>query len=177
VLVGQLTGGAIAARFADHQSHLVSRLVLVVPFGLAPFEPTPEFHAVLMGYLSRPSGDSHDELWRHCVRDLDGLRDRMGLGWTAMREYNLDLARTPAVAEAQRTLLDEFGLPAIPPQVLARIAAPTTLIWGRHDSIVRLPVAEAASRRYGWPLHILDDAGNEPALEAPDAFLAAAFGT
>ena len=40
----------------------------------------------------------------------------------------------------------------IPPAQLARIAVPTTLIRGRHDRLVRLGVAQAASARYGWPL-------------------------
>jgi pimeloyl-ACP methyl ester carboxylesterase len=68
-------------------------------------------------------------------------------------------------------LMEEFAARPIPEATLARIAVPTTLIWGRHDSIVPLSVAEAASARYGWPLQVVENAGNEPALEAPDAFL------
>ena len=62
---------------------------------------------------------------------------------------------------------------AIPSQELARIAVPTTLIWGRHDVGVRLSVAEAASARYGWPLHVIDNARDDPAIEQPTAFLSA----
>ncbi len=90
-----------------------------------------------------------------------------------MKSYNLDRARTPSVSEAQGTLIELFGMSAIPPERLDTIAVPTTLIWGRHDSIVRLSIGEAASSRYGWPLHVVENAGNEPALEAPDAFLQA----
>lgn len=43
VLMGQLIGGAIAARFAADNPGRVERLLLVVPFGLEPFAPTPEF--------------------------------------------------------------------------------------------------------------------------------------
>lgn len=172
VLVGHLTGGAIAARFASSYGHLVSSLVLVTPTGLAPFEPTPEFGAVLSGYLAGPTGDTHDELWRACVRDLDALRTRMGDEWEDMRSYNLDRVRIPAVAEAMQSLLAEFGMPVIPAEELAGIESPTSLIWGRHDTIVRQSVGEDVSRRYDWPLQVID-AGNEPALEAPDAFLQA----
>lgn len=174
VLVGHLVGGAIAARFASDQDHFVGRLVLVTPTGLAPFEPTPRFGAALTGYFTQPDEDTHDELWRECVRDLDELRERMGERWDDMKRYNIDRAQTPAVAEAQRMLLEQFVMQVIPAEVLARIKVPTTLIWGRHDTIVRLAVGEEASTRYGWPLYVID-AGNEPALEAPEAFLHAAF--
>ena len=41
---------------------------------------------------------------------------------------------------------------AIPPAELARITAPTTLIWGREDLAIPLAIPEEASDRYGWPL-------------------------
>jgi len=43
----------------------------------------------------------------------------------------------------------------------------------RNDRAVRLGVAEDASASYGWPLHVIDDAGDDPKLERPEAFLAA----
>jgi pimeloyl-ACP methyl ester carboxylesterase len=176
VLVGHLVGGAIAAHFASDRDHFVGRLVLVTPTGLAPFAPAPRFGAVFAGYLTNPTGDTHDQLWRECVSDLDELRTRMGARWDDMKRYNIDRARTPAVVQAQRTLLDQFGMQIIRPEVLAGITAPTTLIWGRHDTIVPLAVGTAASSRYGWPLQVIET-GNEPALEAPEALFRAAFGS
>jgi pimeloyl-ACP methyl ester carboxylesterase len=170
VLVGQLTGGAIAARFAADTPGRVRALVLVVPFGLAPFAPAPAFGSALTGYLSDPTGPSHDTLWQHCVRDLDAVRSRLGDRWEAMRAYNVALARTPANAEALQTILALFATPTIPDEVLARIAVPTTLVWGREDAIVPVSVATAAATRYGWPLRVLDDTGNEPAIENPEEF-------
>jgi pimeloyl-ACP methyl ester carboxylesterase len=64
-----------------------------------------------------------------------------------------------------------FGTPAIPAEVLASIAVPTTLIWGRHDRATPLSVAEEASRRFRWPLEVIEGAADDPALERPDAFL------
>ena len=46
-----------------------------------------------------------------------------------------------------------------------------SLVWGRHDRFVPLGLAEAASARLGWPLHVIDDAGHVPHIEQPDAFL------
>ena len=64
-------------------------------------------------------------------------------------------------------------MPAIPPADLARIVVPTTLIWGRHDLATPLRIAEAASARYGWPLHVIEDAADDPPIEQPEAFLTA----
>ncbi len=173
MLVGHLVGGAIAARYAAEGRRPLASLVLVVPFGLTAFDPAPEFGAALNAYLEEPSGERHDTLWRHCVRDLDGLRTTMGASWDRLRAYNLDLARTPAVAAGMRSLMAEFGMPAIPPDVLGRIAMQTSLIWGSDDAIVPVSVGRAASARYGWPLTVISDAANEPAIEQPEAFVKA----
>jgi hypothetical protein len=34
-------------------------------------------------------------------------------------------------------------------------------------------VAEEASARYGWPLHVIEDAADDPPIEQPEAFLRA----
>ena len=39
--------------------------------------------------------------------------------------------------------------------------------------VVRLRTAEAASARYGWALHVIENAGDDPPLEQPQAFLRA----
>ncbi|MER8552034.1 hypothetical protein NKH37_07630 [Mesorhizobium sp. M1217] len=80
----------------------------------------------------------------------------MGENWERLRAYNLDRAQAPALKPTQQGLMEQFGFPAIPSEELARIRIPTFLIWGRHDLATPLPVAEAASVRYGWPLHIID---------------------
>jgi pimeloyl-ACP methyl ester carboxylesterase len=77
------------------------------------------------------------------------------------------------VSAGLQALLYAFGMPAIHPIVLARVSVPTTLLWGKEDTVVPLSVAETASERYGWPLHVIEQAGNEPAIEAPGAFVRA----
>jgi len=173
VLVGQLVGGAIAARFAADHGDQIERLVLVVPFGLAPFQPTPAFGAALEGFLDQPNENSHDELWNQCVFDLDALRRQPAVRWELMKAYTLDLALTGRVSAALQALMEQFGFEPIPEEVLARVSVPTTLIWGRHDSIVPLSIGEDASTRFGWPLRVIEDAGNEPAIEATQPFLRA----
>lgn len=170
-LVGQILGGAVAARFASDRGGRLDRLVLADSLGLAPFQPAPEFGQALEEFVTRPSGETHDRLWQRCAFDLDALRDGMGERWEALRAYNLNRARAPGLHAAQRELMERFGMPAIPPESLERIPVPTTLIWGRNDLATPLRVAEAASARYGWPLHVIEDAADDPPLERPAAFL------
>ena len=172
-LVGYALGGAIAARFAAAHGDRLSRLVLVDALGLTALEPAPEFGLALHGFLAQPTEHTHDELWRHCALDLDGLRERMDGGWEPFRAYNVDRARTPSVQAALGALMEQFGGPPIAPAELARIAVPTTLIWGRHDLATPLEVAEAASPDHGWPLHVIEDCADDPPIEQPEAFLAA----
>jgi pimeloyl-ACP methyl ester carboxylesterase len=172
-LVGQLLGGAIAARFAIDRGDRLSRLVLVDTFGLRPFQPAPEFGLALHQFLEQPTERAHQNLWRHCAFDLDGLRQRMGEHWQPFEAYNLDRARAPRVQAAVATLMEQFGMPAIPPADLARIAVATTLIWGRHDRATPLSVAEAASERHGWPLHVIEHANDDPPVEQPEALVRA----
>lgn len=173
VLVGQIVGGAIAARFAARGGAPLRALVLADTLGLQPFQPAPEFGQALMGYLGNPDEATHDRLWERCAYDLAALRESLGERWAALKAYNLDRARAPGLAQVQQQLMADFGLPAMPGAELERISVPTSLIWGRHDLATPLSVAQAAAARYGWPLHVVEDAGDDPAMEQPDAFVRA----
>jgi pimeloyl-ACP methyl ester carboxylesterase len=170
-LVGQLLGGAIAARYASEHGHRIGRLVLVDTFGLRPFQPVPEFGLALSNFLAQPTERTHTDLWHHCAFDPGTLRRRMGERWQAFEAYNLDRARTPSVQAAVAALMEQLGVPAISPGDLASIAVPTTLIWGRHDGATPLSVAEEASGRFGWPLHVIENCNDDPPIEQPDALL------
>ena len=172
-LVGHELGGAIAARFAADHGDRIGRLVLVDALGLVPFDPVPDFGRALGEFLSEPNERTHDELWRYCAHDLDRVRAGLGEHWEPFAAYNVARARTADAQAALGALMAQFGMPAIPPADLERIAVPAELIWGRRDLATRLPVAEEASTRYGWPLHVIEDAGADPALEQPKAFVAA----
>ena len=173
ILVGHALGGAIAARFAALHSGRIAGLVLVDSMGLAPFRPAPEFESALMGFLGRPDAASHDRLMEQCAFDLDHVRGIMGARWQWLVDYNVDRARAPGLGPHQQALLAEFGFPEIDADTLARIAAPTSLIWGRHDLANPVGIGESASARYGWPLHVLENAGADPAYEDPQGLAAA----
>ncbi|HLT89942.1 MAG TPA: alpha/beta hydrolase [Woeseiaceae bacterium] len=171
VIVGQLSGGAIAARFAAGHGEEIRRLVLVDTFGLCPFQPAPGFGEAVMRYLSEPSTDTHWALWQHCAFDLGRLHRRMGSLWAAFEAYNVDRARAPGAHEAVGALMESFALQAIEPGELAGIRVPVSLVWGRHDRATPLSVAEAASARYGWPLHVIEESADDPPVEQPEAFV------
>jgi pimeloyl-ACP methyl ester carboxylesterase len=175
-LVGHLLGGAIAARFAIDHPDRIGRLVLVDTYGLGRFWPTPRYALAMLAFTARPTEGTQERLYRQCTVDLDGLRQQLGERGRLLEAYALDRARTPTMKAALKHLMPQLGVPAIPPAELARIAVPTTLIWGRHDRQVRLGLAEAASARHGWPLHVIERAADDPAVEQPDAFLQAVRG-
>ena len=172
-LAGHLLGGALGARFAGAQPDRLSRLVLVDTFGLRRLRPRPLFALTLVGFLARPTDGSRDRFFRQCFTDLDGLREQLDSRWEPLMAYALEGARSPHQKLALRGLMPALGLRPIPAADLARISIPTTLIWGRHDRQTPLRVAEAASARYGWPLHVIENAADDPAFEQPDAFLGA----
>ncbi len=172
-LVGQIVGGGIAARFAVDYGDRIARLVLSDSLGLSPFQPSPEFGSALGEFVTRPDEVSFDRIWRLCAFDLDRLRDHMGDRWQAFEAYTLDRALAPEVQAAQHALMEQFGFPPIPAEDLRRIAVPTTLIWGRRNLAAGVEVATAASARYGWPLHVIEAAGDDPPLEQPERFLEA----
>lgn len=171
-LVGHVLGGAIAARFAINQGDRISRLVLVDALGLSRFRPSLRFALTMIAFRARPTERTYNRFMRQCSFDLDGLREQMGERWEPFVSYNLNLARAPS-AKAVNRLMRELGLPRISPEDLVRIAVPTTLIWGRHDRANRLQIAEAASARYGWPLHVIEDCADDPPRDQPEAFLEA----
>jgi pimeloyl-ACP methyl ester carboxylesterase len=172
-VVGHLLGGAIAARFAVDHGVRVDRLVLVGSLGLAPFRPAPKFALALVRHMARPTERTSERLWSRCTVDLDDVREQMGDRWDAFEAYYVDRARTPSAKAALGDLMKQVGVPAIPTANLARIDVPTTLIWGRHNSGIKLKVGEASSARYGWPLHVIEGAADDPALEQPEALLRA----
>jgi pimeloyl-ACP methyl ester carboxylesterase len=171
VLVGASLGGSIAARFAAGHSDRLAGLVLIGTGGLvAKVRLPPATMLALVRHGVRPSERTATAMLRQVSVDPERARRRMGERWTPFRAYSLELARDPGVRRANRRLLRELGLRQIPPEELARIDVPTTLIWGRWDRVMPLETAEEASARYGWPLEVIDDAGHFVAVDQPEAF-------
>ncbi|MFA9563710.1 MAG: alpha/beta fold hydrolase [Acidimicrobiales bacterium] len=69
--------------------------------------------------------------------------------------------------------MSELGVPKIDDAGLASLRVPVSLIWGSEDKANKVSVAVAASERFGWPLHIIDGAADDPPMERPEEFVAA----
>ncbi len=73
-----------------------------------------------------------------------------------------------------RTIVD-IAAHVLPRRYAAGLAGVDSPYWedvaALTDLGVRLEVAEAAAARHGWPLHVIENARDDPAMEQPDAFL------
>jgi pimeloyl-ACP methyl ester carboxylesterase len=174
VLVGVSLGGSIAARFAAAHGDRLSGLVLVSMGGLVgKVRIPPAMLLALVRHSLRPTERTAMGMLRQVSVDVERVQRRMGDRWAPFRAYSLELARTPSVRRANRNLLRELGLRQLPPEAVARIDVPTSLIWGRQDRVMPLASAKEASVRYGWPLDVIDDAGHFLGADQPEAFLQA----
>jgi pimeloyl-ACP methyl ester carboxylesterase len=174
VLVGVSLGGSIAARFAAAHGERLSGLVLVSMGGLVgKVRIPPAMLLALVRHSLRPTERTAMGMLRQVSVDVERVQRRMGDRWAPFRAYSLELARTPSVRQANRNLLRELGLRQLPPEEVARIDVPTSLIWGRQDRVMPLASAKEASVRYGWPLDVIDDAGHFLGADQPEAFLQA----
>ena len=172
-VVGHVVAGPIAAGLAASRHRRVARLVLVDTLGLVPFQPSPEFGGALGAFLAEPDETTFADLWRYCAHDVDRVRRELGERWDSFISYSLERVRSPEGNRALHAVMEHFGLPAMQASELKRIEIPVALIWGRHDLATNLSVAEEACARYGWPLYIVEGAGDDPALEQPEGFVTA----
>ena len=88
---------------------------------------------------------------------------------------NYDSSQDKKRMNALQSIMKKAGIPVIPPAQLGNIKQPVSLIWGLHDRAIKLKVAEEASNRYGWPLFVIENAGDDPKMEQPKAFLETLF--
>lgn len=174
-LVGNIIGGSIGARFAIRHGGQLGQLILVDSLGLEKFRPSPIFAFTLIRFMIRPTPKNFNRFFPYCIFDVDDLRSRMGEKWEPFMAYNMECAQDKNRKAAMQTLLKEVGTPKIPDEKLKDIEVPTALIWGRHDKANKLRIAQKASKKYGWPLHIIEETRDDPKLERPKAFTMALY--
>lgn len=176
-LVGNILGGSIAARFAIDHGEQINQLVLVDSLGLGKFRPSPRFAFGLFRFMIWPTEKNFNRFFPHCIYDVNDLRNAMGKKWDPFVAYNIECANNKEKSEALQFLMKKLGIPKIPSEKLKKIDVPTALIWGRHDKANKLKIAEAASKKYGWPLHVIEQTRDDPKLERPHEFLKALYKT
>ena len=113
-----------------------------------------------------------DGLFGQCFADLRRLAPaRWASGGSRWRPTRSTEPARPTCRPRSAASCAQFALPAIPAAELARIAVPTTLIWGRQDLAVPLRVAEAAERPPRLAAARDRARRRRPAMEQPEAFL------
>jgi len=169
-VIGNSIGGRIAWRFAATYPDRVDRLVLVAPDGYA----SPGF-----AYGVAPSVPA---VFRLLPWVLPKAMLRMNLAPAYGNPDNLaddvlaryhDLMRAPGVRGAVIERTEQTVLQ--PPEPwLAKIAAPTLLVWGERDAMIPVANAQDYLRAIrGSELVVLPALGHVPFEEAPDASLPA----
>ena len=164
--------GTLAARFAAEHGDLLSRLMIYAAPGIGPYRMPLGLRVVAIRFALRPSEGNAERFDRWAFFDLDRAR-RRDPGWLeAFNAYTRSRAVVPHVKRTMRQLIGS-ATKQVPDAELRRIPVATDLLWARHDRFVPLDLAEGASARLGWPLHVIDEAGHVPHIERPDAFLRA----
>ena len=169
-LVAHSLLGSLAARFATTGSELVSRLVLYGAPGVGPYRMPFHLRYVAARFAIRPTARNAERFDRFALLDRDATRRRDPDWYDAFEAYTRACATEPHVKRTMGQLIATQTKP-IPDTELGRIAIPTALMWGRHDRMVPLSIGEAAARRHGWPLHVIEHAAHAPHIEQPDAFV------
>jgi 2-hydroxymuconate-semialdehyde hydrolase len=164
--------GTLAARFAAAHGDLLHRLMIYAAPGIGPYRMPVGLRVVAIRFALRPSEGNAERFDRWAFFDLDRAR-RRDPGW--LESFNAYTRSRAVVPHVKRTMCQLIGSATkqVSDVELRRIPVATDLLWGRRDRFVSLDVAEGASARLGWPLHVIDEAGHVPHIERPDAFLSA----
>ena len=170
IVVAHSLLGSLVARFAASRASALARLVVYAAPGVAHYR-MPVRLMVIAGLFSlSPSERSEERFERFALLDLDRARRRTPEWFAAFAAYNLRQARRPSVKGAMSQVL-AAGKARVDGADLRRIDVPVSLLWGRHDRMVPLVVAERAAADLGWPLHVVEDVAHVPHIEDPGAFL------
>jgi pimeloyl-ACP methyl ester carboxylesterase len=169
-LVAHSLLGSIAARYAARHGDALDRLVIYAAPGIGPYRMPLRLRYVAVRFALRPTARNAERFDRFAVLDLDATRARDRHWFAAFEDYTRERAVVPHVKRTMRHLI-RSGTTQIPADVLAAITTPTSLLWGRHDRMCPLPVAEHAAAAFGWPLHTIERAAHAPHIEQPDAFV------
>ena len=170
VLIAHSLDGSLAARFAAAHGDLLRSLVIYAAPGIGPYRMPLGLRVVAIRFGLRPTERNAERFDRWAFFDFDEARRRDPEWLSAFSTYTRLRAGVPHVKRTMTQLL-KAGMKRVPDTELRRITVPTALLWGRHDRFVPLSLAEDASARLGWPLHVIDDAGHVPHIERTDAFM------
>lgn len=192
-LVGNSMGGAIATRLAAERPGLVRTLTLVSP-ALPAVRPRrnvdprlallllPGLSRVATSWIGRQSADARTRaMIRLCFANpgrvpeeryaeaVQEMRERRGMSWSS--DALVQSLRGLVAGYAQRGRRNLWRQAAV-------VAAPTVLIWGRHDRLVHPDVGRRAVTTFpDARLVVLEDAGHVAMMELPERVAREFLGT
>jgi pimeloyl-ACP methyl ester carboxylesterase len=172
VLVAHSLDGSLAADFATRHAELLRGLVLYGAPGIGPYRIPLGLAVTAIRFSVRPSERNNARFAEWAFLDPAATRRRDPEWYDAFMAYGLSRGKAPSVKRTMRQLV-KAGSKQISDADLGGIDVPTALIWGRRDRMAPFRIAELASSKFGWPLHVIDDAGHVPHIEQPEAFLRA----
>lgn len=188
---GNSMGGAISVLLADLDPSRIDRLVLVSPAlpaaraqaaridrdTLVRFGPflVPRFGQHMLGraYERLTPAEIHDDTIRYVMADPS----RVSTELTAVGLENVEYGRAqdwrlPGFAAAATSLVRALVGRRQLDRAVARIEAPTLVLWGDQDRLVGRPVIERIRRvRPDWHVQELPGVGHAPMMEAPEVYL------
>jgi pimeloyl-ACP methyl ester carboxylesterase len=170
ILVAHSLMGAVVARYAARHGDELDQLVVYAAPGIGPYRMPMTLRYVAIRFAIRPTARNAERFDRFALLDLDATRARDPNWFAAFEEYTRARAVVPHVKRTMRALVST-GTKRIGDDVLGGISVPTSLLWGRHDRMCPLTVAEHATEALGWPLHVIEGAAHAPHVEQPDAFV------
>lgn len=157
-LVGHSLGGAAAIVLSALGRLTVRSLTLIAPGGLGP-----EINA---GFLAGLAGAATPEALGRWLAEMVGDPAALPAGFARAAFAQREQAGNGAALARLAGQLFAGGTQGFDLAVeLARVTAPTRLIWGRADRI--LPAAHAARAPGFAAVHLLDGIGHVPQLEDP----------
>lgn len=171
-LISHSLDGSLAARFATQHGDLLRSLVLYGAPGIGAYRLPLGLLVTAIRFNVRPTDRNNARFADWAFLDPERTRRRDSEWYEAFMAYGLSRGKTPHVKRTMRQLV-KAGSKQIPNADLQCIDVPVDLIWGRQDRMAPPRIAELASSKFGWPLHVIDDAGHVPHIERPEAFVAA----
>ena len=172
MLVAHSLYGSLAARFATQHGDLLRALVLYGAPGIGPYRLPLGLLVTAIRFDLRPSERNNARFADWAFLNPASTRRQDPEWYDAFMAYGRSRGAVPRVKRTMRQLI-KAGSKQIADDELRGIDVPVALLWGRRDRMVPLRIAELSSSRFGWPLHVVEDAGHVPHIEQPEGFLRA----
>lgn len=191
LLMGNSMGGLIALGVAAGRSDLLSGLVLVDPALPIPRGELLRFDPVVLRFVA---AYAVPKLGEYVLSRTAVTLGAEGIVRSTLERCTVDLRRVDselvaaminlererfsrpnwheAVLEGTKSIVQTLASRSHVERWIRAVSAPTLLMHGAEDRVVRLSASRAAAHvRPDWEFAVLQDAGHVPMMEVPAAFL------